>query len=124
MVKYIDHIYPKFTFLNDLKRIDILSWYVEITNSSGLSVLLQPEAGLATNPAMPLIPFIHFDVYRGSASTATTGLGVDKASNLTQEDAEDEFSAYRKRMMLAYRFRPNPLVSYIIIKHEQQNKSG
>ena len=48
---------------------------------------------------------------RGSASAATTGLGIEKASNLTQEDAEDEFSAYRKRMMLAYRFRPNPLVS-------------
>jgi hypothetical protein len=26
-----------------------------------------------------------------------------------QED-DDEFSLYRKRMMLAYRFRPNPLV--------------
>ncbi|XP_038077795.1 SURP and G-patch domain-containing protein 1-like [Patiria miniata] len=48
-------------------------------------------------------------VNKGSASTATTGLGIDKASNLTKEDAEDEFSAYRKRMMLAYRFRPNPL---------------
>ncbi|XP_071794994.1 SURP and G-patch domain-containing protein 1-like [Asterias amurensis] len=48
-------------------------------------------------------------VNKGSASTSTTGLGIDKASNLTQEDAEDEFSAYRKRMMLAYRFRPNPL---------------
>ncbi|XP_022086972.1 SURP and G-patch domain-containing protein 1-like [Acanthaster planci] len=48
-------------------------------------------------------------VNKGSASAATTGLGIDKASNLTKEDAEDEYSAYRKRMMLAYRFRPNPL---------------
>lgn len=36
------------------------------------------------------------------------GLGVERSSNLTVED--DEFEAYRKRMMLAYRFRPNPLV--------------
>jgi hypothetical protein len=33
------------------------------------------------------------------------GLGDDDA------DKEDEYEAYRKRMMLAYRFRPNPLVS-------------
>lgn len=25
-------------------------------------------------------------------------------------NADDEFDMYRKRMMLAYRFRPNPLV--------------
>jgi splicing factor 4 len=31
------------------------------------------------------------------------GLGDDDA------DKEDEYEAYRKRMMLAYRFRPNPL---------------
>ena len=37
------------------------------------------------------------------------GLGVERTSNLTVDD--DEFEAYRKRMMLAYRFRPNPLVS-------------
>ena len=27
------------------------------------------------------------------------------------EKADDEFDIYRKRMMLAYKFRPNPLVS-------------
>lgn len=26
------------------------------------------------------------------------------------EEDEDEYESYRKRMMLAYRFRPNPLV--------------
>ena len=34
----------------------------------------------------------------------------DKPHDLEQDD--DEFDAYRKRMMLAYRFRPNPLVSF------------
>lgn len=35
------------------------------------------------------------------------GLGVIRPEDLTSED--DEYDAYRKRMMLAYRFRPNPL---------------
>ncbi len=37
------------------------------------------------------------------------GLGIERPAELTKDD--DEFDAYRKRMMLAYRFRPNPLVS-------------
>lgn len=36
-----------------------------------------------------------------------SGLGVKKPSQLTAGD--DEYDAYRKRMMMAYRFRPNPL---------------
>ena len=36
------------------------------------------------------------------------GLGIERPSTLDADD--DEFDAYRKRMMLAYRFRPNPLV--------------
>lgn len=35
------------------------------------------------------------------------GLGEEKPGEIQQED--DEFDLYRKRMMLAYRFRPNPL---------------
>ncbi|KAH8359078.1 hypothetical protein KR093_004205 [Drosophila rubida] len=37
------------------------------------------------------------------------GLGVSSAAQ--PEDCDNEYDAYRKRMMLAYRFRPNPLVS-------------
>lgn len=36
------------------------------------------------------------------------GLGVDRPAELSKGD--DEYDAFRKRMMLAYRFRPNPLV--------------
>lgn len=36
------------------------------------------------------------------------GFGIDRPAELTKED--DEYEAFRKRMMLAYRFRPNPLV--------------
>ncbi|RLN68075.1 hypothetical protein BBJ28_00001161 [Nothophytophthora sp. Chile5] len=36
------------------------------------------------------------------------GLGLQASGELAEED--DEFDQYRKRMMLAYRFRPNPLV--------------
>ena len=48
------------------------------------------------------------------------GLGVDRGQ-LTEE--EDEFSTYRKRMMLSYKFRPNPMVNSIIIskKYHAQN---
>lgn len=36
------------------------------------------------------------------------GVGIDRPATLDKDD--DEYDAYRKRMMLAYRFRPNPLV--------------
>ena len=36
------------------------------------------------------------------------GVGMERPANLDKDD--DEFDAFRKRMMLAYRFRPNPLV--------------
>lgn len=35
------------------------------------------------------------------------GFGVERPANLSRDD--DEYEAFRKRMMLAYRFRPNPL---------------
>lgn len=46
--------------------------------------------------------------YRGIQRDTNQGLGSDRVDNLEKDD--DEFDAYRKRMMLAYRFRPNPLV--------------
>lgn len=49
-------------------------------------------------------------VLRGIVHIEGVGLGVEKPSKLTEDD--DEFEAYRKRMMLAYRFRPNPLVRF------------
>lgn len=41
----------------------------------------------------------------------SAGLGSERPDGVSRDD--DEFDAYRKRMMLAYRFRPNPLVSMI-----------
>jgi len=38
---------------------------------------------------------------------------MEKPADLEKDD--DEFEAYRKRMMLAYRFRPNPLVTCAMI---------
>ncbi|VDD83215.1 unnamed protein product [Mesocestoides corti] len=52
-------------------------------------------------------------VGKGNVHVDGVGLGVERPANLTVND--DEFEAYRKRMMLAYRFRPNPLVSLLII---------
>lgn len=46
-------------------------------------------------------------VNKGIQSIDGGGFGVERPANLTKDD--DEYEAFRKRMMLAYRFRPNPL---------------
>ena len=46
--------------------------------------------------------------FRGQTSLDGAGVGQERPAELTQDDSE--FDAFRKRMMLAYRFRPNPLV--------------
>ena len=46
--------------------------------------------------------------FRGKTSLDAGGIGVEKSDELKQEDSE--FDMYRKRMMLAYKFRPNPMV--------------
>ncbi|XP_036378568.1 SURP and G-patch domain-containing protein 1 [Megalops cyprinoides] len=46
-------------------------------------------------------------VNRGTTAVDGAGFGVDRPAELTSND--DEYDAFRKRMMLAYRFRPNPL---------------
>jgi hypothetical protein len=45
---------------------------------------------------------------RASSRPENQGLGVERPEDVAHGD--DEYDAYRKRMMLAYRFRPNPLV--------------
>lgn len=45
---------------------------------------------------------------RGAMRDQNQGLGLVQPGSL--ENTDDEYDAYRKRMMLAYRFRPNPLV--------------
>jgi hypothetical protein len=39
---------------------------------------------------------------------AGAGLGANPSQ---AAEGDDEFDTYRKRMMMAYKFRPNPLVS-------------
>ncbi|KAL0966432.1 hypothetical protein UPYG_G00295240 [Umbra pygmaea] len=46
-------------------------------------------------------------VHRGVTAMDGAGFGVDRPAELSGHD--DEYDAFRKRMMLAYRFRPNPL---------------
>lgn len=46
-------------------------------------------------------------VNKGVTAMNGAGFGVERPAELTKQD--DEYDAYRKRMMLAYRFRPNPL---------------
>ena len=45
---------------------------------------------------------------RGKRSFDQAGVGAEEPGEVKKED--DMFDVYRKRMMLAYRFRPNPLV--------------
>jgi len=44
--------------------------------------------------------------FRSDAGSDRLGLGANTEG---PEEDDDEFDQYRKRMMLAYRFRPNPL---------------
>ncbi|XP_054835787.1 SURP and G-patch domain-containing protein 1 isoform X2 [Eublepharis macularius] len=46
-------------------------------------------------------------VNKGLTAVDGAGFGIDRPADLSKED--DEYEAFRKRMMLAYRFRPNPL---------------
>ncbi|XP_054707103.1 SURP and G-patch domain-containing protein 1-like [Uloborus diversus] len=46
-------------------------------------------------------------VNKGNVSVENAGLGQTRPDDIKSDD--DEYEAYRKRMMLAYRFRPNPL---------------
>ncbi|XP_071434490.1 SURP and G-patch domain-containing protein 1 isoform X3 [Pithys albifrons albifrons] len=46
-------------------------------------------------------------VSKGITAVDGAGFGIDRPAELSKED--DEYEAFRKRMMLAYRFRPNPL---------------
>ncbi|XP_029469674.1 SURP and G-patch domain-containing protein 1 [Rhinatrema bivittatum] len=46
-------------------------------------------------------------VNKGSTAVDGAGFGIDRPAELSKHD--DEYEAFRKRMMLAYRFRPNPL---------------
>ncbi|XP_029970768.1 SURP and G-patch domain-containing protein 1 [Salarias fasciatus] len=46
-------------------------------------------------------------VNKGIQPVNGAGLGIDRPAELAKSD--DEYDAFRKRMMLAYRFRPNPL---------------
>lgn len=46
-------------------------------------------------------------INKANQPVANMGLGASSSDVVSPDD--DEFDAYRKRMMLAYRFRPNPL---------------
>jgi len=65
---------------------------------------------VSTFAFMPFLPspwtFSHLCRALRSGQVERLGLGVDRGQ-LTEE--EDEFSTYRKRMMLSYKFRPNPM---------------
>lgn len=48
-------------------------------------------------------------IFSGNESMEKQGLGANPQA---PAEGDDEFDTYRKRMMMAYRFRPNPLVGF------------
>ncbi|RUP51028.1 hypothetical protein BC936DRAFT_136598 [Jimgerdemannia flammicorona] len=62
---------------------------------------------LSSPPQLETIPPLLAEVIPEKA-----GLGQEKPDGVSEGD--DEFEIYRKRMMLAYRFRPNPLATSAI----------
>ena len=46
---------------------------------------------------------------------------MDRPGEINEDD--DEFDTYRKRMMMAYRFRPNPLVRDTNLEQEDDCKT-
>ncbi|XP_055327028.1 SURP and G-patch domain-containing protein 1 isoform X2 [Sitodiplosis mosellana] len=83
--------YKEFKLKEDNKGFQMLQklgW----TEGQGLGV----DGGGILNP-----------VNKATQRDSNQGLGT--ASNTTPEAGDNEYDAYRKRMMLAYRFRPNPL---------------
>lgn len=77
------------------------------SNNIGYKMLTQmgwkEGQGLGSHPGSSRIEPIACSSNAGDKS----GLGIKRPSELTAGD--DEYEAYRKRMMIAYRFRPNPL---------------
>lgn len=55
-----------------------------------------------------MVPIAAWTYFRGKVSFDQSGVGMEMPGEVSNVD--DEFDMYRKRMMLAYRFRPNPLV--------------
>lgn len=49
-------------------------------------------------------------VQAGEVKLNNLGVGAEQPGEVTAED--DIYEQYKKRMMLGYRFRPNPLVSH------------
>ncbi|NXE99457.1 SUGP1 protein, partial [Menura novaehollandiae] len=80
-------------------------WWRGGDNSQSFPQLRQQQEFLGQG-GCPTVPFPSFPS-RGTTAVDGAGFGIDRPAELSKED--DEYEAFRKRMMLAYRFRPNPL---------------
>lgn len=89
-----------------------------LLNSGGRVRLPAPvQAPQPLSCSVSPLPCSHRPVIpcRGTTTVDGAGFGIDRPAELSKED--DEYEAFRKRMMLAYRFRPNPLVHAPPVPH-------
>lgn len=61
--------------------------------------------------------------FHSRAQQRDSNQGLGSTSTATPEAGDNEYDAYRKRMMLAYRFRPNPMVIQFSSIHHQIPKA-
>lgn len=54
-------------------------------------------------------------VQAGSVKVNNLGVGAEVPGEVTADD--DIYEQYKKRMMLGYKFRPNPLVSFCTLEY-------
>lgn len=102
-----------YPMLSGFQMLQKLGW----TEGQGLGV----DGGGILNPInkfviLTLICRIHsvkwyFYYFFSRATQRDSNQGLGTTSSATPEAGDNEYDAYRKRMMLAYRFRPNPLVN-------------
>ena len=73
------------------------------------SLLAHSPGGRTLAPMTCLEFWVSNSFRRGMMKMGTSGLGMARPNEPLPTD--DEFDVYRKRMMLAYKYRPNPMVS-------------